>query len=256
MKYLTAGLLLLLAFTVRSEEMPIVKMQTNLGMIVLELNSEKAPKSVANFLRYAQEGFYNGTIFHRVIKNFIIQGGGYTQNDEKKLPLYEPIPNESDNDLKNVRGSIAMARLSDEPESATSQFFINVRDNATLNYQAGIKPVWGYTVFGRVTEGMDVVDEIQQVETGAKELFKKYVQQVIIEKVSVENAPPLVPKTQVSQEKASVTLVKPKNQEEASLAEPKIQELVSEISTREPSEIFLLPPDAPSEPDELEPLPD
>ncbi len=248
MKYLTTGLLLLLAFTVHSEEMPIVKMQTNLGVIILELNLEKAPKSVANFLRYAREGFYDGTIFHRVINNFIIQGGGYTQNNEKKLSLYAPIPNESDNDLKNVRGSIAMARIYYEPDSATSQFFINVRDNANLNYQQAAieEQKWGYTVFGRVIKGMDVVDEIQQVETGAKEPLKKHVPQspIIIEKVTVENAPPLVPNTSVSQEKASL------------LVKPKIQELISETSTRESSEIFFLPPDAPSEPDEPEPLPD
>jgi len=121
MKYFTAGLLLLLAASVHSEELPSVKMQTNLGMIVLKLYPDQAPKTVENFLRYAQEGFYDGTLFHRVIKNYMIQGGGYTIGYEKKQPTYPPIPNESDNGFKNQRGTIAMARRTDELNPCTQR---------------------------------------------------------------------------------------------------------------------------------------
>jgi len=190
MKYFTAGLLLLLAASVHSEELPSVKMQTNLGMIVLKLYPDQAPKTVENFLRYAQEGFYDGTLFHRVIKNYMIQGGGYTIGYEKKQPTYPPIPNESDNGFKNQRGTIAMARRTDELNSATSQFFINVINNDSLN-QSSMYSEGGYTVFGEVIKGMEVVDKIQKVKTGTKGSFKKYAPQkpVIIEKITRENAP-------------------------------------------------------------------
>ena len=141
-----------------------VLMETSKGNITLELDQEKAPKTVENFLRYADEGFYNDTIFHRVISGFMIQGGGLTAEMVKK-PTHEPVTNEAKNGLKNVRGSIAMARTSD-PHSATSQFFINHKDNAALDYPS--RDGWGYCVFGKVTAGMDVVDAIAAVPTGVK----------------------------------------------------------------------------------------
>ena len=186
--YFTAGFLILLAVTVRSEEMPTVTMQTNIGAIVLELNPKKAPKTVDNFLRHAQDGFYDGTVFHRIIRRYLIQGGGYTQDNEKKPTTYAPIPNESNNGLKNVRGTIAMARNSYGSDSATSQFFINVNDNNFLDYS--VDPDGGYAVFGRVTKGMKVVDKIKERKTVKTGSFRKYPKEpVIIESVMVENVP-------------------------------------------------------------------
>jgi len=163
-----------------------VVMQTNLGTIVIELNAEKAPKSVNNFLHYVEEGFYDGTIFHRVIDNFMIQGGGFNKNYEEKK-AHAPISNEADNGLKNVKGTIAMARTSD-PHSATAQFFINVTDNSFLDFTSQTIRGWGYTVFGKVTEGLDVVDKIRQVKTGSGGQFPTDVPQtpVIIEKMTVK----------------------------------------------------------------------
>lgn len=142
-----------------------VRLDTNLGSITVELAADKAPKTVENFLGYAREGFYNGTIFHRVIDGFMIQGGGFTTDFQQK-PTRAPIGNEADNGLKNVRGSIAMARTGD-PHSATAQFFINVKDNPMLDYRSSTQQGWGYTVFGKVTDGMDTVDKIRKVATGA-----------------------------------------------------------------------------------------
>lgn len=152
---------------------PRVKLETTLGDIVLELNAEKAPISTYNFIRYVEEGFYHGTIFHRVIRDFMLQGGGYTpQMDLKRLELRPPIKNEWQNGLKNERGTIAMARLPDQPDSATSQFFINVVDNVagTANDLDSPRDGAGYAVFGRVVEGMEVVDKIKDtpVEQHAK----------------------------------------------------------------------------------------
>lgn len=132
-----------------------------MGDIVVELDQEKAPKSVANFLEYADAGFYDGTVFHRVIKGFMIQGGGL-DGDFKKKSVRDPVENEAKNGLKNTRGSIAMARTN-APHSATAQFFINHKDNANLDYPSF--DGWGYAVFGQVTEGMDVVDAIASVPT-------------------------------------------------------------------------------------------
>ncbi len=143
---------------------PRVQMQTSMGNIELELDEAKAPKTVENFVKYARDGFYNGTIFHRVIDNFMVQGGGLDANMERK-PTRPAIENEANNGLRNDRGTIAMARTSD-PHSATAQFFINVKDNDFLNYQSETRRGWGYAVFGRVIEGMDVVDKIRQVPTG------------------------------------------------------------------------------------------
>ena len=149
--------------TATTSSMPRVTLSTNMGDIVVELNPAKAPLSSANFIEYVQSGQYNGTIFHRVIDNFMIQGGGFDQNMQQK-PTRAPIQNEANNGLKNSRGTIAMARTGD-PHSASSQFFINVKDNAFLDHTSPTPQGWGYTVFGQVVEGMDVVDKIKVVQT-------------------------------------------------------------------------------------------
>ena len=141
-----------------------VLMQTTVGSLTLELDSESAPKTVENFLTYIEDGFYDGTIFHRVIDNFMIQGGGFTAEMEQK-ETRAPIENEANNGLKNDRGAIAMARTQD-PHSATAQFFINVQDNDFLNHTGENMQGWGYAVFGRVTEGEEVLDKIRVVDTG------------------------------------------------------------------------------------------
>lgn len=163
----------------------VINMQTSLGTIVIELNAEKAPNTVANFLRYAKEGFYNDTIFHRVISGFMVQGGGFTKNFQRKNP-YEAIRNEADNGLKNVRGTIAMARTS-APHSATAQFFINVANNSFLDYKEPTRRGWGYAVFGQVIEGMNVVDKMEQAKTGRRGPFRQNAPHplIILKKVSV-----------------------------------------------------------------------
>ena len=161
---------------------PSVEMQTNLGTIVIELDSEKAPKTVENFLKYVNEGFYDGTIFHRVIGDFMIQGGGFVPPMEEKL-AGKPIENEAKNGLKNQRGTISMARRQD-PHSATTQFFINRKNNPRLDYPAFDN--WGYAVFGKVTQGMDVVDKIAQVPTGNRGSYQNVpLEPVIIQSVKV-----------------------------------------------------------------------
>ena len=142
-----------------------VEMKTNLGSIVLELYPEKAPKTVENFLQYVEDGFYKNTVFHRVIAGFMIQGGGF-DTALKQKPARSPIQNEADNGLKNEPGTIAMARTSD-PHSASAQFFINVANNAFLNYKAPTQNGYGYAVFGRVVSGMDVVNKIAALPTGS-----------------------------------------------------------------------------------------
>lgn len=173
------------ASVLAAENNPVVRMQTNMGVIVIELDKEKAPKTVENFLRYVQDGFYDGTIFHRVIEGFMIQGGGFTADYGKK-PTRASVANEANNGLKNERGTVAMARTSD-PHSATAQFFINVVDNDFLNHRSPTPRGWGYTVFGHVTEGMDVVDKIRRVQTGRGGPFSKDAPHtpVIIEKMVV-----------------------------------------------------------------------
>jgi peptidyl-prolyl cis-trans isomerase B (cyclophilin B) len=143
---------------------PVVVMQTSMGEIEIELNQEKAPLTVANFLKYVDEKFYDGTVFHRVINNFMIQGGGMTP-DLKEKPTRTPIKNEAANGLRNEVGTIAMARTSD-PHSASAQFFINVADNAFLNHQNTSTQGFGYAVFGKVVNGMHVVNRIKMVKTG------------------------------------------------------------------------------------------
>jgi peptidyl-prolyl cis-trans isomerase B (cyclophilin B) len=140
-----------------------VKLETSKGDIVIELNEEKAPVTVKNFLNYVRDGFYDGTIFHRVIPNFMIQGGGFNDQMMQKM-TQDPIKNEADNGLSNDRGTIAMARTQD-PDSATAQFFINHKDNTFLNHTAPNIQGWGYCVFGKVTDGMDTVDAIASVKT-------------------------------------------------------------------------------------------
>lgn len=163
---------------------PSVVIHTSMGDITLELFAKEAPVSVENFLAYARDGYYDGTIFHRVISHFMIQGGGLTA-DLKTKPTREPIVNESSNGLSNARGTIAMARTS-VPDSATSQFFINVQDNPGLDYKPTAP---GYAVFGKVTAGMDVVDEIRFVETGSMPPYHDVpVEAVVIESVEILSA--------------------------------------------------------------------
>jgi peptidyl-prolyl cis-trans isomerase B (cyclophilin B) len=161
-----------------------VLLKTNKGDITLSLDSAKAPKTVANFLQYVKSGHYDGTIFHRVIDNFMIQGGGMTPGLKEKTSGAQ-IENEADNGLKNERGSVAMARTSD-PHSATAQFFINVGDNDFLNHSAKNAQGWGYAVFGKVTDGLDVVDAIRKVKTGNTGFHQDVpAEDVVIEKASI-----------------------------------------------------------------------
>ena len=150
---------------------PVVEVSTNHGSFTIQLDPAMAPKSVANFLAYVDAAFYDGTIFHRVIPTFMVQGGGYDQQLERK-PTRPPVENEADNGLKNTRGTVAMARTSD-PHSATAQFFVNVVDNKFLDHTAKDERGWGYAVFGKVIEGMDVVDKLKDVKTGANGPFAK-----------------------------------------------------------------------------------
>ncbi|MFZ3074776.1 peptidylprolyl isomerase [Psychrobacter glacincola] len=143
---------------------PVVELDTNMGAIVIELNEEKAPKTVENFLNYVKSGHYDGTIFHRIIDGFMIQGGGMDADMNEKA-TNKPVENEADNGLKNDAGTIAMARTQD-PHSATSQFFVNVKDNDFLNHSGKNMQGWGYTVFGKVTSGMDVIEKMRGVPTG------------------------------------------------------------------------------------------
>lgn len=152
---------------------PRVKMDTNKGTVIIELFPDKAPETVKNFLRYVEAGRYDGTIFHRVIKGFMNQGGGF-KHEYKQIETWPPIKNEADNGLKNVRGTIAMARTND-PHSATSQFFINTVDNPNLDHTDKTIRGWGYCVFGKVIEGMDVMDRIAIVQTAAGGPFRSDV---------------------------------------------------------------------------------
>lgn len=162
----------------------MITLHTNYGDIVLELDAEKAPITAANFKQYAEEGFYDGTIFHRVIDGFMIQGGGMTE-DLKQKETRATIQNEADNGLSNLTGTIAMARTND-PHSASAQFFINVKDNHFLNHSGKNSSGWGYCVFGKVTDGMDVVNKIKGVKTGSKGFYQDVpVEAVVIQKVTV-----------------------------------------------------------------------
>jgi len=161
----------------------MITLKTNMGDIVIELDEEKAPKSSENFKQYIRDGFYDGTIFHRVIDNFMIQGGGFMPDMMQKATR-EPIENEAKNGLKNSAGTIAMARTMD-PHSASSQFFINVKDNGFLDYPG--QDGWGYCVFGKVTDGMDVINKIKGVETTNKAGHSDVpVEPIVIEKAEID----------------------------------------------------------------------
>ena len=154
------------------EDMPVaVQIDTSRGTLTLELDDERAPATVENFLAYLDAGHYAGTIFHRVIDGFMVQGGGYDASYQKR-PTRSPVKNEADNGLLNTRGTVAMARTSD-PHSATAQFFVNLANNTFLDHSGKTDRGWGYTVFGKVTDGMDVVDRIRAEPTGAKGPFQK-----------------------------------------------------------------------------------
>jgi len=172
---LTAILSLVLFTSVKGEKTmndetsnnPVVIIETTMGNITVELDAENAPNSTANFLAYVEDGYFTDTTFHRVIPNFMVQGGGITADMSDKPSKRAPIQNEANNGLKNDRGTLAMARTND-PHSATSQFFINHKDNSFLNHQSETSQGWGYAVFGKVTDGMDIVDDMAAVKTGNK----------------------------------------------------------------------------------------
>ncbi len=162
----------------------MIKLHTSLGVITVELDHARAPATAANFLQYAREGFYEGTLFHRVIPNFMIQGGGLTPDMNQKSGR-APIRNEADNGLKNRLGTVAMARTAD-PHSATSQFFINLKDNDFLDHRSPTSQGWGYCVFGQVVDGMDVVEAIAQAATTSRRGHQNVpVENVFIEKTEV-----------------------------------------------------------------------
>ena len=167
-RLLIAVLLLAAGLTAHAQDNPRVRVETNLGQFVIELDSARAPLTVKSFLEYVRTGHYNGTIFHRVIANFVAQGGGYDEKNVEK-PVKEAVPNESGNGLSNRRGTVGLARTGD-PHSGTAQFYINFADNAALDPQPSR---WGYAVFGRIVEGMNVVDDIGAVATGENGPFEK-----------------------------------------------------------------------------------
>lgn len=175
------------ASSMAQDKVPRVRLETTMGNIVLELDPARAPVTVENFLTYVNAGFYDGTIFHRVIGNFMIQAGGYTDDFSRKQTR-PPIKNEADNGLKNVRGSVSMARTRD-PHSASAQFFINVVDNPSLDHTAPDARGWGYAVFGHVAEGMDVVDKIRNQATGVHAGFRDVPKKTIMITRALEEAP-------------------------------------------------------------------
>ena len=181
---LTAMVLLLPQTALAQKETTVVELHTNKGLIVIELDHEKAPITAANFKKYVEDNFYDGIIFHRVISNFMIQGGGMTP-DMKEKQTRESIKNEADNGLPNVKYSIAMARTAD-PHSASAQFFINTKDNDFLNHRDPSGSGWGYCVFGKVIEGQDVVDAIEKEKTHSVRMYEDVpVEAVVIEKAVV-----------------------------------------------------------------------
>lgn len=168
----------------KAKKRSMVKLKTNFGDITIALDAEKAPATVANFLEYAKSGFYTNTIFHRVISGFMVQGGGFEPGMKQK-PTKDPVKNEADNGLKNEKYTVAMARTND-PHSATAQFFINVENNEFLNFKSPTPQGWGYCVFGKVTEGKEVVDKIVGVKTGSKGFHQDVpLEDVVIQGVEV-----------------------------------------------------------------------
>ena len=184
MRFLLAALLCLPLLA--QAENPKVALDTSMGKIVLELDSDKAPKTVENFLGYVDDGFYNGTLFHRVIRDFMIQGGGFGEDHQQK-PVRAPIKNEANNGLLNTRGTIAMARTPD-PHSATAQFFINTVNNRMLDHTSPSPNGWGYAVFGKVIEGMDVVDAIAKTTTSMRLLNGHPARDVPVMPVVIKSA--------------------------------------------------------------------
>ena len=167
-----------------SETQPRVKFETTAGDFIIELNAEKAPITVKNFITYVNEGFYNGTVFHRIIPGFMAQGGGFDSSYKQKA-THDNIKIEADNGLKNDRGTVAMARTG-VPDSASSQFFVNYKDNDFLNHTAKTSQGWGYTVFGKVVEGMDIIDEMANAPTGNRDGHQDVPKtDIIIEKAEV-----------------------------------------------------------------------
>jgi len=203
----------------------LVELDTSKGKIVLQLEPQSAPFSVDNFLEYVANGYYSGTIFHRVIEGFMIQGGGFTTNYERKQ-TNPPVQNEANNGVKNQKYTIAMARTS-APHSATAQFFINAEDNDYLDYTEATTRGWGYAVFGRVVEGKDVVDTISQVDTGAGGPFSRDAprEQIIINNVSV-----LYPQQQN-------TAADPNAPEPTNTSEPNVEQAKNDDSKPEPGKV-------------------
>ncbi len=182
--FLLGGVILAPAIYAANESSPMIKITTNQGEITIETYADEAPETVRNFVEYVDAGFFDGLIFHRVISGFMIQGGGFS-SDMKQKSANAPIQNEADNGLKNTTGTLAMARTSD-PHSATAQFFINLTDNGFLDHTAKTSQGWGYAVFGKVIEGMDVVEKIGEVDTGRSGGHGDVpVEPVIIEKAEV-----------------------------------------------------------------------
>jgi len=170
--------------TTQTKEKTMILIETSKGNITVELNKEKAPKTVENFLKYVQSGHYDGTIFHRVINNFMIQGGGFDTEMNQK-PATDTVINEADNGLSNETGTLAMARTAD-PNSAGAQFFINVKDNTFLDHKDKSVQGWGYCVFGKVTDGMDVVNSIKTVQTGNYKMFQDVPNDpIVIQKITI-----------------------------------------------------------------------
>jgi peptidyl-prolyl cis-trans isomerase B (cyclophilin B) len=269
MKYIIASLFII--YTISShaqQQVPQVTLQTNMGAITIELMPEEAPISSENFLNYAQAGFYEGSIFHRVVEGFVVQGGGYTVDYQAK-PTDEPIQNEANNGLQNTRGSVAMARSSD-PHSATSQFFINVSDNHFLDYRSATPGGWGYAIFAKVVDGMQVVDEIQKVPTGAAGEFSRNVPltPIIIEAVTVQYVgksldtaePTEEPIEEDTQQESSFNREDEEEYEaeEAEEAQEYEEEETEETEEAEEADVidskaFIPAPDSPSKPDIPEP---
>ncbi len=180
-----------------SGTVPQVHVQTNMGTFTVELYPKKAPKTVANFLQYARDGFYDGMIFHRLINNYIVQGGAYTQDLQKKQPIYQAIRNEAGNGLSNLRGTIAMAREAD-PHSATSQFFINLSDNNSLDFRTRTRRGWGYAVFGRVVAGEDILRAFDNGKIKPQGAFKYMpTKPIVIQSMTVDESAVATPKLPV-----------------------------------------------------------